>query len=190
MLSHPLFLVEAALPSLLESSSAACHDGAHAATCRQGGAVLGAAAHGLQLEVRPQPRLRRRCLAQPLTNGLPNTWLPIAAAQGWEGGSRGKLLHSHWRDEAQHGSCSLTCACVHVRAHAGDYDAAIDYLTTMGGIAKENDYEYLGQDDFCAPDFMAGSSSAAANKKHSSALTRVKARMHACPRRLCAVVCA
>ena len=76
---------------------------------------------------------------------------------------------------------------MHVRAHAGDYDAAIDYLTTMGGIAKENDYEYLGQDDFCAPDFMAGSPRRPT--KAQLALTRVKARMHL-PRRLCAVVCA
>ena len=53
---------------------------------------------------------------------------------------------------------------------AGDYDSAIDYLMTMGGVAREDSYEYLGQDDFCAPDFMAGSN------KHSSALTRVKAR--------------
>ena len=57
------------------------------------------------------------------------------------------------------------------RSHAcaaGDYDAGIDYLVTMGGIARENDYEYLGQDDFCAADFMAGSN------KHSSSLTRVQ----------------
>jgi hypothetical protein len=55
--------------------------------------------------------------------------------------------------------------------HAGDYDAAIDYLTTMGGVARENDYEYLGQDDFCTPDFMSGSSAA---NKHGSSLTKVK----------------
>ena len=53
---------------------------------------------------------------------------------------------------------------------AGDYDAAIDYLTTMGGIAREDSYEYLGQDDFCTPDFMAGSN------KRSATLARVKAR--------------
>ena len=59
-----------------------------------------------------------------------------------------------------------------MHVHAGDYDAAIDYLITMGGIARENDYEYLGQDDFCAPNFMAGASA----NKHSSSLARVKVR--------------
>ena len=54
-------------------------------------------------------------------------------------------------------------------------------ITTMQSITwarwaasrVRDEYEYLGQDDFCAPDFMAG-----ANKR-SAGLTRVTAR--ACP---------
>ena len=53
---------------------------------------------------------------------------------------------------------------------AGDYDNAIDYLVTMGGIARENDYEYLGQDNFCKKDYMAYSD------KHESKLIKVKVR--------------
>ena len=51
---------------------------------------------------------------------------------------------------------------------AGDYDNAIDYLVTMGGIAKEDDYEYLGQDNFCKKEYMAYSD------KHQSKLIEVK----------------
>lgn len=53
---------------------------------------------------------------------------------------------------------------------AGDYDNAIDYLVSVGGIAKEKDYEYLGQDNFCDSPFMADT------KKPSSSLVRVKVR--------------
>ena len=55
---------------------------------------------------------------------------------------------------------------------AGDYDSAIDYLVNVGGIAKENDYEYLGQDNFCRNHFMADT------KKPSSTLLRVKVCSH------------
>lgn len=55
---------------------------------------------------------------------------------------------------------------------AGDYDSAIDYLVNVGGIAKENDYEYLGQDNFCDNHFMADT------KKPSSSLLRVKVCSH------------
>jgi hypothetical protein len=51
---------------------------------------------------------------------------------------------------------------------AGDYDNAIDYLVNVGGIAREDDYEYLGQDNFCGKDFMTNSD------KHSSRLVKVK----------------
>ena len=40
----------------------------------------------------------------------------------------------------------------------------------MGGIARENDYEYLGQDNFCSKDYMAYSD------KHKSKLIKVKVR--------------
>ena len=54
---------------------------------------------------------------------------------------------------------------------------------TMGGIAREDSYEYLGQDDFCASSYMAGSD------KRSSSLAAVKARpvrrfSHCCPEQL------
>ncbi len=42
----------------------------------------------------------------------------------------------------------------------------------MGGIAKESDYEYLGQDNFCDNHFMADT------KKPSSSLVRVKVCSH------------
>jgi hypothetical protein len=42
----------------------------------------------------------------------------------------------------------------------------------MGGIAREDDYEYLGQDNFCAKEFMAYSD------KHASKLIKVK--VYAC----------
>ena len=51
---------------------------------------------------------------------------------------------------------------------SGDYDNAIDYLVNVGGIAKEKDYEYLGQDDFCGNPFMADT------KRPSSSLVKVK----------------
>ena len=38
----------------------------------------------------------------------------------------------------------------------------------MGGIAREDDYEYLGQDNFCAKEYMAYSD------KRASKLIRVK----------------
>lgn len=38
----------------------------------------------------------------------------------------------------------------------------------MGGIAKEDDYEYLGQDNFCKKEYMAYSD------KHQSKLIEVK----------------
>ena len=53
-------------------------------------------------------------------------------------------------------------------ALAGDYDNAIDYLVTMGGIAREDDYEYLGQDNFCKKEYMAYSD------RHKSKLIEVK----------------
>ena len=57
---------------------------------------------------------------------------------------------------------------------AGDYDNAIDYLITMGGIAREDDYEYLGQDNFCAKEYMAYSDERASSDKRASKLIRVK----------------
>lgn len=42
----------------------------------------------------------------------------------------------------------------------------------MGGIAREDDYQYLGQDNFCARDFMAYSD------KHQSKLVEVKVGLH------------
>lgn len=63
---------------------------------------------------------------------------------------------------------------VKLQRHAGDYDNAIDYLVNVGGIAKEDDYEYLGQDDFCGKDFMSNSDN------HSSKLIKVKVGSH-CP---------
>ena len=56
---------------------------------------------------------------------------------------------------------------------AGDYDNAIDYLVTMGGIARENDYEYLGQDNFCKKEYMAFSDA------HKSKL--IKVTVNSCP---------
>ncbi len=38
----------------------------------------------------------------------------------------------------------------------------------MGGIAREDDYEYLGQDNFCKKEYMAYSDS------HKSRLIKVK----------------
>lgn len=38
----------------------------------------------------------------------------------------------------------------------------------MGGIAREDDYQYLGQDNFCKKEFMAYSD------KHQSKLIKVK----------------
>jgi len=61
----------------------------------------------------------------------------------------------------------LTNSSVHLNL-AGDYDNAIDYLVTMGGIAREDDYQYLGQDNFCKKEFMAYSD------KHQSKLIKVK----------------
>ena len=63
---------------------------------------------------------------------------------------------------------SAFVACLTLCLLAGDYDNAIDYLITMGGIAREDDYEYLGQDNFCKKDFMAYSD------KHTSKLIKVK----------------
>lgn len=44
----------------------------------------------------------------------------------------------------------------------------------MGGIAREDDYEYLGQDNFCAKEYMAYSDERAASDKPASKLIRVK----------------
>lgn len=46
----------------------------------------------------------------------------------------------------------------------------MDYLVNVGGISKEKDYEYLGQDDFCGAPYMADT------KKPSSSLVKVKVR--------------
>ena len=56
--------------------------------------------------------------------------------------------------EQQLTDCSWKFGANHA-CDGGDYDNAIDYLVTMGGIAREDDYEYLGQDNFCNKDYMA-----------------------------------
>ena len=56
--------------------------------------------------------------------------------------------------EQQLTDCSWKFGANHA-CDGGDCDNAIDYLVTMGGIAREDDYEYLGQDNFCSREYMA-----------------------------------
>ena len=67
----------------------------------------------------------------------------ISDAGKMERFSEQQLTDCSWKFGANH-------AC-----DGGDYDNAIDYLVTMGGIAREDDYEYLGQDNFCSKEYMA-----------------------------------
>ncbi|CAL8467551.1 g7089 [Coccomyxa elongata] len=93
----------------------------------------------------------------------------------WAFGATAALQSAYWAATGKKASFSeqqlMDCSWKFGLNHAcdgGDYDSAIDYLVNVGGIAKENDYEYLGQDNFCDNHFMADT------KKPSSSLVRVK----------------
>ncbi|CAK0742229.1 hypothetical protein CVIRNUC_001381 [Coccomyxa viridis] len=80
----------------------------------------------------------------------------------WAFGTTATLQSAYWMatgkmerfSEQQLTDCSWKFGANHA-CDGGDYDNAIDYLVTMGGIAREDDYEYLGQDNFCNKDYMA-----------------------------------
>ncbi|CAL5219433.1 g1262 [Coccomyxa viridis] len=93
----------------------------------------------------------------------------------WAFGATAALQSAYWMatgkserfSEQQLTDCSWKFGANHA-CDGGDYDNAIDYLVTMGGIAREDDYEYLGQDNFCKKEYMAYSDS------HKSRLIKVK----------------
>ncbi|EIE24547.1 cysteine proteinase [Coccomyxa subellipsoidea C-169] len=93
----------------------------------------------------------------------------------WAFGATAALQGAYWAatgkatsfSEQQLMDCSWKFGANHA-CDGGDYDNAIDYLVNVGGIAKEKDYEYLGQDDFCGNPFMADT------KRPSSSLVKVK----------------